>query len=164
MVEGRSLLRVSSPRELIELMRRFRRPLPISSGRKFRTLLTGNWGLKALALAVTAVIWAQIFIAGASVRTFITPIEYQNVPSGLEVSHRSHDVVAVQLRAASWLFSTLGNYPLVVRLDLSGMGPGTHTIVLQGGHLNLPPGIIFENVLPPVLTFQLTQRRSSTGP
>jgi diadenylate cyclase len=162
-VQGPSLSRISSPAELMERMRRFRHPLPIPAGRKLRTLLFGNWGLKGLALAMATVIWAQIFIAGASIRTFSAPIEYQNVPSGLEVTHRSHEALAVQLRAASWLFSTLGNYRFVVRMDLSGMTLGMHSIVIQGRHLNLPPGISFENALPSVLTFQLTQRRSSNG-
>jgi diadenylate cyclase len=164
-VEESSLSKTSSPTELIERMRRFRRPLPVSARQKLRTLVIGNRGLKALALAVTAVIWAQIFIAGASVRTFTAPIEYENVPSGLEVSYRSHDVVVgVQLRAASWLFSALGNYRLVIRVDLGGMIPGNHTVVLQGGHLNLPPSISFEHALPPVLSFQLAKRGAFTGP
>jgi diadenylate cyclase len=159
--EGTTVHLVQNCAQLVELMEGAGHapPLPPKAGLLAR--LSGNLSLKLSAVGIACLIWVLVFLSGSSVRTFMVPVEFGNLPAGLEVSEPVNDVLAVQLRAATRLFATLDESQLVVRVDLLGMKEGVHNVEVEAANLNLPPGIFLEQAVPDVLKVQLVPRSSS---
>jgi len=131
-----------------------------SSHRRVFEFLFADVKLKSIALAIAALIWGLVFMGGSSVRTFVVPIEFEDVPRGLEVSDSSSDVLSVQLRGATRLFSTLEQSQLVVTVNLNGMHQGVYSILVGEANLHLPPGIFLERALPATIRVRLEPRPS----
>jgi diadenylate cyclase len=155
---GSTLRRIEQPSDLVERMRSFNRPAPALSGRKFHHRLFGKWRPKLSALGIAALVWGLLFLPGNTVRTFTIPIEFENVPSGLEVAESSPSAVAAQLRAAAWFYSGLDAGSLVARVDLNGMNEGLHTAVVGVRNIDLPPGISLEQISPPTISIRLIRQ------
>jgi uncharacterized protein (TIGR00159 family) len=158
LVEDSVIRRMENVTDLIQQMPRAGTSEPSLSSRKLRARLFGNLKLKVLAFGMASLIWGLVFMTGVSVRTFTAPIEYENVPAGLEITDPSNTMLAVQLRAATRLFNTLDENQLVVRVNLFGMKEGLHVIAVESQNLNLPPGISLEQATPPTLTVRLIRR------
>ena len=158
LVEDSVIRRMENVTDLIQQMPRAGTSEPSLSSRKIRARLFGNLKLKVLAFGMASLIWGLVFMTGVSVRTFTAPIEYENVPAGLEITDPSNTMLAVQLRAATRLFNTLDENQLVVRVNLLGMKEGLHVIAVESQNLNLPPGISLEQATPPTLTVLLIRR------
>jgi len=158
LVEDSVIRRMENVTDLIQQMPRAGTSESSLSSRKIRARLFGNLKLKVLASGMASLIWGLVFMTGVSVRTFTAPIEYENVPAGLEITDPSNTMLAVQLRAATRLFNTLDENQLVVRVNLLGMKEGLHVIAVESQNLNLPPGISLEQATPPTLTVLLIRR------
>lgn len=134
-------------------------------GKGKRVLKTGglfhDWGLKSASLGIAALIWALIFTTGTSIRTFSTPIEFQKVPAGFEVSNTSTGRISIQLRATPWLFNAMTWDRLVIKINLQDMREGLQTVEIGSKNLDLPPGVVFEQAFPETVKFKLT--RSQEG-
>jgi len=148
LVEGSRVHLVQNSDRLTELMQTVGHPAPLPSRQRLLTHVHRNLRLKLSAAGIASLIWALVFMTGSSVRSFTVPIEFENVPVGLEISEPAGDVLVVQLRAASRLFTTLDESQLVLRVDLRGMSQGVHSIKVTADNLNLPPGISLEKAVP----------------
>jgi diadenylate cyclase len=162
LVEGTRIYLAENSNQLVELMQTAGHPAPLPSKHRLLTRLYSNLRLKLSALGIASLIWGLVFMTGSSVRTFTVPIEFENVPTGLEISEPANDVLAVQLRAATRLFTTLDESHLVVRADLRGMTEGVHDIEVTPDNLNLPPGISLEKAVPRALRVRLVPRQSDS--
>jgi diadenylate cyclase len=158
--EGATIGRVESAPDLAVRIQRTTHDSPSLTRRRMVDFLFGNLKLKSSALVFAALIWGLVFMTGVSVRTFVVPVEFEDVPRGLEVSESSSDLLSVQLRGATRLFSTLEQSQLVVTVDLKGMHQGLHNISVGPECLNLPPGIFLEKVLPTTIRVSLVPRPS----
>jgi diadenylate cyclase len=160
LAEGAAIVRVESAPALALQIQATDRESSSPSHRRLFDFLFADLKLKSVALAVAGLIWGLVFMSGASVRTFVIPIEFEDVPPGLEVSDSSSDVLSVQLRGATRLFSTLEQSQLVVTVDLKGMRQGIYSIVVGAENLHLPPGIFLERALPATIRVRLEPRPS----
>ena len=163
LAEGTTVRIMENTSQLVQEMQKvdFRPSLP--SVRGLLSRLFGNFRLKLSAVGLAALTWAVVFMTGASVRTFTIPIEFENVPAGLEISDPSTNVLAVQLRAATRLFDILDESQLVARVDLRGMNEGFHRITVQDINFLLPPGISLERTVPDTLRVLLAPRQSANA-
>jgi uncharacterized protein (TIGR00159 family) len=161
-VQGKSMHLVGQVTDLVEQLQTFSPGAPPSKSWNIPHRVLNNWKLKLLAFGLSVLIWALVFPASETTRTLTVPLEFQNLPKELEVAQASNSVLVVQLRATSGYYSGLNAGRLVVRVDLTGATEGNHTIVIQSGNFDLPPGIMFEKATPPMLTVRLV-RRLSTG-
>jgi diadenylate cyclase len=161
LVDGPTLRKMKTAAELLQQMQRPEQNLADLSNHKVGRRLLGNWRLKLSALGIASLIWVLVFMTGSSVRTFTVPIEFENVPAGLEIAEPANAIIAVQLRAATRLFSTLDESQLVARVDLSGMKEGLHNLAVQADNLSLPPGILLEQALPPSVRVRLVARQAA---
>jgi diadenylate cyclase len=127
-------------------------------GAALRRALFSDLKLKGAALGFAAAIWSISFLlAGTAIRSVSVPLEFGNVPAGLEVSSQSTDRLEAQLRGNSWVMDSLRMNKLVARFDLSGAAPGRETIRVTPGDFNLPPGVIVDRVVPPSITLSLSR-------
>jgi len=160
LVEGATLRKMKTAAELLQLIQRPDQSLADRSNPKLVRCLLGNWRLKLSAIGIAGLIWGLVFMTGSSVRTFTVPIEFENVPAGLEIAEPTNAMIAVQLRAATRLFSTLDESQLVARVNLSGMKDGLYSVTVRADNLSLPPGILLEQALPPSVRVRLVSRQA----
>ena len=151
LVEGRTVRLMEDAAVLAQQMEHVRLRPSLPSSRRLLGVFFGNFRLKISAIALASLVWAVVFMTGTSVRTFTVPIEFRDVPMGLEIANPALDVLTVQLRAASRLFDILNENQLEATVSLKGMNQGAHRIVIQASNLNLPPGVSLERTVPPTL-------------
>jgi diadenylate cyclase len=101
-------------------------------------------------------IWVMSFVAaGTTIRTLSIPIEFSNVPNGMEVASQSADTLEIQVQGSPWIIDSVNLGRFVGRFDLKQTEPGWHTLRFQKSSLDLPPGVVVDRVDPETIRIQL---------
>ena len=110
-------------------------------------LLRNIW-LKFLSISIATLLW--LVVAGDRVveRALRVPIEFQNLPTGLEIVGDPPDSVDVRLRASSGTISRLSAGELAAVIDLRTARPGRRLFHLTPAHINVPYGVEVVQVAP----------------
>ena len=138
-------------------------PAPERVVPRLHRLLFANLRLKFAALGLAALIWSMSFLAsGTIIRTVSAPVEFGNVPAGLQVAEQSADSLEIQLRGSPWIMDSINPGPLVARFDLRGQHAGWQTLRFQPESLDLPPGVKVDRVIPETLRVDVL--RSGAAP
>jgi diadenylate cyclase len=164
LVDGREVQKIADSLQLASALEVPGRRSDHRFGSGVRRVFLSNLGSKAAALAIAAAIWSiSVLLAGTTVRSMSVPVEFSDVPAGMEVSSQSADQVEAQLRGNAWLMDSLSISRLVVRVDLSGAAPGTESIRVTPGDFNLPPGIVVDRVFPPSIKVSVARGQETTA-
>jgi YbbR domain-containing protein len=123
-----------------------------------------NFGLKLLAFLVAAGLW--FVVAGEHIveRSLRVPLEFRNIPEGLEIVGDPPAAVDVRLRGSSGLLSRLDPGEVVVMLDLTGARRGLRLFHLQTSAVKRPYGLSVAQVQPPTLSLDLQPTASRVVP
>lgn len=152
LMEGRTIRHVKEPEEFIAILEGLLQHKRESSSDRIRRMLFANLGLKFAALGLAAVVWSMSFLAsGTTIRTVSAPVEFSNVPPGMQVAGQSTDALEVQLRGSPWIMESVNPGALVARFDLRTLQAGWQTMRFRPNSLNLPPGIVVDRVTPQIL-------------
>lgn len=164
LMEGRRTRSVTDPEELAQILReRETFPQP-SLAARLRGVFLSQPGLKLSAVALAALIWGTSFlVAGITVRTVSVPIEFDDVPAGRGVSQQSVTRLEVQLRGPAWIMDSVDLANLVAHFSLKDGREGVDTLHVSRAALDLPPGIVAEQVSPRSVSVRLTPMRPA-GP
>lgn len=132
---------------------------------RLRRYFFTNLDLKFAALGLAAVIWGMSFLAsGATIRTISIPIEFSNVPPGMQVASQSADTLDVQVQGSPWIMDSVSLSKYVGRFDLNNVQPGWHTLQFQRNRLDMPPGITVDRVTPETVRVQVTPASGAVQP
>jgi YbbR domain-containing protein len=114
-----------------------------------------NFGLKLMALLIASGLW--FVVAGEHVveRSMRVPLEFRNVPSGMEIVGDPPATVDVRVRGASGLLSKLQPGEVVVSLDLHAARKGMRLFHIQPDDVERPYGISVAQVQPPTISLDL---------
>ena len=113
-----------------------------------------NLGLKFLSTLVAGLLW--LIVAGERVveRVMRAPVEFQNLPAGLELVGDPPDTVDVRLRGSSGALSRLTAADMSAVLDLSTARPGRRLFHITQNQVNVPYGIDIMQVGPSTVTIE----------
>ena len=113
-----------------------------------------NLGLKFLSTLVAALLW--LVVAGERVveRVMRAPVEFQNLPAGLELVGNPPDTVEVRLRGSSGALSRMASGDMSAVLDLATARPGRRLFHITHNQVNVPYGIEIVQVGPSTLTME----------
>ena len=113
-----------------------------------------NLGLKFLSTLVAVLLW--LVIAGERVveRVMRAPVEFQNLPAGLELVGNPPDTVEVRLRGSSGALSRLAAGDMSAVLDLTTARPGRRLFHITQNHVNVPYGLEIVQVGPSTLMME----------
>ena len=113
-----------------------------------------NLGLKFLSTLVALMLW--MIVAGERVveRVMRAPVEFQNLPAGLELVGNPPDTVEVRLRGSSGALSRMGAGDMSAVLDLSTARPGRRLFHITASQVTVPYGIEIVQVGPSTLTVE----------
>jgi YbbR domain-containing protein len=97
--------------------------------------------LKVLSVVIAAMLW--LLVSGERVveRVLRAPVEFQNLPQGLEIVGNPPDTVEVRLRGSSGALSRLGTADMSTVLDLRSARPGKRLFHLTPSQVSVPYGI-----------------------
>ncbi|MDP3716429.1 MAG: CdaR family protein [Acidobacteriota bacterium] len=123
-----------------------------------------NLGLKFLSTCIAAMLW--LVIAGERVveRVLRAPVEFQNLPNGLELVGNLPDTVEVRLRGSSGTLSRMGAGDLAAVLDLRTARPGRRLFHLTPSQVTVPYGIDVVQVGPSTVTMEFEASGVRTVP
>jgi len=110
--------------------------------------LTRHWELKLLALGVSMVLWAFVMTSEKGDLIMAAPLEFDNIPAGLEVKGGRPDSVNVQLHGLRGTLSRLGADRVKARLNLAGSKPGDVTLPVLPEQITVPLGVTVVRVNP----------------
>ncbi|MFA5911205.1 MAG: CdaR family protein [Vicinamibacterales bacterium] len=113
-----------------------------------------NLGLKFLSICIAVLLW--LVVAGERVveRVLRAPVEFQNLPNGLELVGNLPDTVEVRLRGSSGALSRMGPGDLSAVLDLRTARPGRRLFHLTPTQVTVPYGVNVVQVGPSTLTME----------
>ena len=110
-----------------------------------------NIGLKFLSICIAALLW--LVVAGDRVveRVVRVPVEFQNLPQGLEIIGDPLGSVDVRVRGSSGILGRLGPGDLSAVIDLRNARPGQRLFHLTSEEINAPYGVDIVQVTPATL-------------
>ena len=105
-------------------------------------------GLKAVSIALAALIW--LIVSGEQIveRALRIPLEFTNVPSQLEIVGEPPSVVDVRVRGSSGALGRIATGELVAVLDLATARAGQRLFHLSGAEVRSPFGVEVVQVAP----------------
>jgi diadenylate cyclase len=150
---------VTDGNSLVLLLERLHSRPPMSVPRRVWRAVSAHMGFKLAAVGLASMIWAVSWMeTGATIRSVSVPVEFVDIPRGMDVSDQSTDSLDVQLRGKSWMMDTLGVTRLVARFNLGQAKEGSTRLTVTPDVLHLPPGVIIERVLPQAVHVRLRRR------
>ncbi len=113
-----------------------------------------NVGLKFLSICIATLLW--LIIAGDRVveRGMRVPVEYQNLPAGLEMVGDPVDFVEVRVRGSSGTIARLAPADTSAVVDLRSARPGRRLFHLTATQVTLPYGVEVVQVAPATLPIE----------
>ena len=113
-----------------------------------------NVGLKFLSICIATLLW--LVIAGDRIveRGMRVPVEYQNLPAGLEMVGNPVDFVDVRLRGSSGTISRLAPAETSAVIDLRSARPGRRLFHLTATQVSIPYGVEVVQVAPATLPIE----------
>ncbi len=120
--------------------------------------LRQNLYLKIFSLMLAVVCWYVVRSEEERVRDFAVPLEYVGLPSGLELSGRAVDAVAIRLRAPEPVLGSITEDRLTARINLAHASPGEQYIPLTPEMIRTPGGVLVERVSPDLVKVWIDRR------
>jgi YbbR domain-containing protein len=119
-------------------------------------------GLKFLSIALAVAIWLIVGDERSVERSVRIPLEFHNIPDGLELVANPPDGVDVRLRGPSSALGRILPGEVVAVLDLQSARPGTRLFHLLTDEVRVPYGVQVSQVTPSSipLTFERSITRS----
>ncbi len=141
------------------------RPARETMGTRTRRFFFAHLKMKFAALGLAGLFWWMSFLtSGTTVRTLSVPIEFSNVPTGMEVARQSADSLDIQVRGSPWIMDSVSLGTVVGGFDLGGLHPGWYTLRLQPRSLDLPPGIAVDRVTPDTIRVEVAPLQAPHPP
>jgi YbbR domain-containing protein len=110
-----------------------------------------NIWLKFLSISIATLLWLVVAGDRTVERALRVPIEYENLPAGLEMVGEPPETVDVRLRGSSGTLGRLDSGELAAVIDLRTARPGRRLFHLTPGQINVPYGIDVVQVSPATL-------------
>ena len=165
LMQERNVQPIENPEELTAALEELQGPSRKNALALFGRFFLTDLRLKLTALGLAGLIWSMSFLAsGSTIRRITVPVEFSNVPEGMEVSDQSADSLEVQVRGSPWIMDSVSISNLIARFDLSALRPGRHTLALAPGMLELPPGIVVDKLMPDKIRVVLVPSPNQTSP
>jgi len=114
-----------------------------------------DFWLKGAAVALAVMLWLSVGGEPVVERGLDVPLEFKNVPDGLEIVDDPPNTVRVQVRGSSSVVSRLDRGEVVAVLDLGDERAGQRLFDMFAQRVVVPPGVEVINVVPGAVTLTL---------
>lgn len=121
----------------------------------WRHRLLENWQLKALSVVFAIALWLFVVSEDRAETVFTVPIEFQNIPQGLEITAMEPESVEIRVRGLRGILFQVREGDLRVPVSLKGTQPGETIVRLGLDQIQLPRGIEALRITPSRLRVRL---------
>lgn len=111
-------------------------------------------GLKLLSICIAGLLWLAVSGERVVERVLHAPVEFQNLPGGLEIIGNPPDTVEVRVRGSSGALSRISAGDISTVLDLRTARPGRRLFHLEPSQVSVPYGIDVVQVGPSTITME----------
>ena len=111
--------------------------------------------LKVVSVCLAVLLWMTVAGDPVVERGLEIPLEFENVPIGLEIAGDPPDTVSVRVRGNSRVVSRLDSAEVAAVLDLGEERPGRRLFDMFAGRVEVPSGIEITRVVPSTITLLL---------
>lgn len=132
--------------------------------RPLKHWLTYNWPLKIVSLILATVLWMGVATETSSEIGMEVPLEYRNIPSRLEITGDTTNMVQVRLRGSSNVIREISAKDVSTTIDLSKIGPGEKIVPLSPRNVQAPFGADVIRVNPSSVRFNVERTLTKTVP
>jgi YbbR domain-containing protein len=113
-----------------------------------KKLFLENLGLKIAAVLLSIVLWIFVTSRGQSEISVDVPLEFKDIPSGLEIVNHSVKTVSLNIKGQERLINNLKSSDIKVYVNLSKTKKGENIYYITRDDIKLPHGIIVANINP----------------
>lgn len=130
----------------------------------FHNTIRENWHLKLLSLAVAFALYAVARQPSREILLVNVPLEYINIPPGLEISGTFQSHVNVRVRGPRDVVQGLTASQLEVKADLANKTPGERVIQINPADVSRPNKVEIRRIEPQSLELNLEPTRHKVVP
>ena len=113
-----------------------------------------NLWLKSLSICIAVLLWLVVAGERQVERVIRVPVEFQNLPAGLELVGNPPETVDVRVRGSSGVLTRMGPGEMPAMLDLRGARAGRRLFQLTPGQVSAPYGVEVVQVSPSSVTME----------
>lgn len=122
-----------------------------------KNLITHNLGLKISALLISVLLWFFVTSRGQSEMSLEIPIEFKNIPIGLDIVSSSHKTASVHIRGQERLMKNIKSAEIRVSVDLSKAKKGEGTFYINKDDIKLPYAMSVTAIAPSSLKVRIDE-------
>jgi len=113
-----------------------------------RKFLLENIGLKIAAVLLSIVLWVFVTSRGQSELSVDAPLEFKNIPQGLEVVNHPVKTITLTIRGQERFIKNIRPSDVRVPVDLSKAKKGESVYYIRRDDIVLPHAITVTNIIP----------------
>lgn len=113
-----------------------------------KKLLSENFGLKITAILLSILLWLFASSRGLSEIALDVPLEFKDIPAGLELMNYSIKVAGVNIKGQERIIRTIRPSDIRAFVDLSKAKKGESIYTINKNNITLPPGVAVTNINP----------------
>jgi YbbR domain-containing protein len=117
-----------------------------------KTLLFKNFGLKIASIILAVILWFVASSRGQSEIFIDIPLEFMNLPSGLEMINSTDKTLSVNIKGPEKFIKNIKPTDIRASIDLSKAKKGESTYYLAKDNIQLPRSITLLNISPSSVT------------
>jgi len=128
----------------------------------FQRIFFHNIGLKLLSLLLAISLWSQVARDPMAEVEMRVPIEFRNLPDGLEVDSASFTEAQIRVRGPGRVIHGLQVADVRADIDLAGVRPGERTFDLTGRQVHVPQEVEVVQIIPGQFHLSFDDRATRT--
>lgn len=113
-----------------------------------KNIIHKNIGLKLTAVFLSIILWLFVTSRGQSEISLDVPVEFKEIPPGLEIVSQSARVVSLNMRGQEQVLKNVRLTDVRVSVDLSNARTGEITYSINRDNIQLPRAITVTNINP----------------
>ncbi len=107
-----------------------------------------NIGLKIAAVLLSIALWVFVTSRGQSEMSVDVPLEFQNIPAGLEIVNHSVKTVSLTIKGQDRFIKNIKPADIRVSVDLGKARKGEDTFFIHGEDVKLPHAVTVTSIDP----------------
>lgn len=129
-----------------------------------KKFILDNLGLKIAAILLSIALWFYVASRGLSEMTLDMPLEFKNVPEGLEIVSHTVKTVSLSIKGQESLIKDIKSSEISVYVDLSKAKKGESIYYINKENVKLPHMVTVTNINPSYTRVMLDETVTKTVP
>jgi YbbR domain-containing protein len=113
-----------------------------------KKLLLKNLGLKITAVLLSVLLWIFATSRGISEIAFEVPLEFKNIPPGLELMYNDVKTISLNIKGQDRIIRTIRPSDIRVWIDLSKAKKGEVIYSINKNNIKIPFAVTVKNITP----------------